>query len=59
MQFCALQYKTDMDLLEQDQQKATKMIKGLENLTCMGRLRELGPFSLENRKLRGSYQRVR
>ncbi|RMC03267.1 hypothetical protein DUI87_20462 [Hirundo rustica rustica] len=48
----APQHKRDMEFLEQVQQRTTKMIKGLQQLSYEERLREMGLFRLEKRCLK-------
>ena len=52
VQCWAPRYGWDVDILERVQQRAPKMIKGLEYLSYEERLRELELLGLEKRRLR-------
>ncbi|XP_059698166.1 triadin isoform X3 [Haemorhous mexicanus] len=57
LEYCVLdwepEHKKDVGMLEQVQEGVIKLSTGLEHISYEDRLREMGQFSLEKRKLRG------
>ena len=53
VQFWSPHYRKDVEALERVQRRFTRMLPGLESMQFDQRLRELGLYSLERRRMRG------